>query len=136
VPTVLRAFYGLLWNKEPRARLLLLQGESNPKAFVEVSTNPQCEKAGMAPIIDPQMLPDGFFMGISAGMDAFISHMNAASARREELATFFARVANTTPHKLDKASLKDRMDKHGYMALDTTGKHIAGDLPFFSVTYV
>jgi len=136
VPTVLRAFYGLLWNKEPHARLLLLQGESKPKAFIEVSANPQCEKAGMAPLIDPRMLPDGFFMAISAGMDAFISHMNAASARREELATFFARVANMTPHKLDKASLKDRMDRHGYMALDTTGKRIAGDLPFFSVTFV
>lgn len=127
VPMVLRAFYSLLWDQVPHVTLLVMQGRSNPGAFVEIHTNAQCENDGMAPMIDPQSLH---------GHAAFVSHMASASVRRLELADFFARVANATPHKMDKISLKDRMDRHGYMALDATGKRIARGLPFYSVTYL
>eukprot|EP00397_Hematodinium_sp_SG-2012_P040464 GEMP01044345.1.p1 GENE.GEMP01044345.1~~GEMP01044345.1.p1 ORF type:complete len:351 (+),score=80.69 GEMP01044345.1:117-1169(+) len=128
VPMVVRAFYNLLWTRQaPHVSLLILQGNSNPSAFLEISTNKKCEAVGMAPIIDPRSL---------SGRAAFVSHMTAATVRRSEIAEFFARIANATPHKMDKTSLKDRMDRHGYMALDTTGKRIAEGLPFYSVAYV
>ena len=65
--------------------------------------------------------------------------MDVVSLRRKELAEFFSKIANSLgPRKLRPEQLHDTLNRHGYMALEVTGKRVTGGekLPFFTVTYV
>lgn len=136
VPMVLKAYYNLLWEQnsnpqsplhaEPKLELVVLQGESNPSAFVEVSASEVCQQDGLAPLLTPR----------AEGRSLLVSHLDAASLRREELAAFFSKVANATPRKIDRERFHRRLDRHGWMALETTGRRIASGLPFYSLVYV
>mmetsp|Transcript_8546 Transcript_8546/g.26784 ORF Transcript_8546/g.26784 Transcript_8546/m.26784 type:complete len:278 (+) Transcript_8546:3-836(+) len=135
VPMVLRSFYGLLWMQHqdptsslyaaPKLKLQILSGVSNPQAFFEVTSSALCEGSGIAPMMTPRQ-------GSHA---VLISHIDAVSLRRRELAAFFARVANATPRKLDVEKMHQRLDRHGWLALETTGSRLASNLPFFTLTY-
>lgn len=135
VPLVLRSFYTLLWQQNqdpnsplyhaPKLRLHVLSGTSNPQAFLEVTSSELCRGHGVAPMLTPRQ----------GGRAVLVSHLDAVSERRAELAAFFARVANATPRKLDAKMLHQRLDRHGWLALETTGSRIASGLPFFTLTY-
>jgi len=135
VPMVIKAFYSNLWrqnqdassplHREPKLKLRVLIGESNPQAFLEVSSSDLCHSAGDAPMIAPHT--------VSRSM--LVSHLDAVSLRREELADFFAKIANTTPRKVDRKQLHQRLDRHGWLALETTGSRIAAGLPFYTMAY-
>lgn len=128
-PMVLKAFYTLLWqqNRETPAKLQLrvLAGESDPQAFMEVSCGGQCKQQAAAPMLRPK----------EGQQSVFVSHLDAASIRRQELASFFAKVSRSTPRKISQKTLHARLDRHGWSALETTGSRIAAGLPFFSMTY-
>jgi len=136
VPMVLKSFYSALWeqnedpsskwHESPKLQLKILTGQSNPQAFFEVSSSETCQGRGVAPKIRPR---DGV-------RSILVSHLDGASARRAELATFFAKVASATPKKIDRDKLHARLDRHGWLALETTGSRIAAGLPFFTLDYV
>jgi len=135
VPMVLKSFYSLLWkqNQDARSpifhqnklRLNVLSGTTNPQAFLEISSSEQCQKKGVAPMLTPR----------TETRSLLVSHLDAVSLRREELANFFARMANATPRKVNAQRLHQRLDRHGWLALETTGSRIAAGLPFYSMTY-
>eukprot|EP00929_Paragymnodinium_shiwhaense_P008984 TRINITY_DN112990_c0_g1_i1.p1 TRINITY_DN112990_c0_g1~~TRINITY_DN112990_c0_g1_i1.p1 ORF type:complete len:538 (+),score=137.27 TRINITY_DN112990_c0_g1_i1:132-1745(+) len=138
VPMVIKAFYSMLWKQQqdpnfvlyrsPRLKLEVLPRPepSSPQAFLEVSSGNICHESGLAPLITPR---DGV-------RNVLVSHLDAVSHRREELAAFFARVANATPLKLDKGRLHERLDRHGLLALEATGSRIAAGLPFYTLEYL
>lgn len=118
--TVLKAFYKQLWNQESsRLKLELLQGEADPQAFLEVS----CQKCGGIPALIPGQGP------------ALVSQLDAPLQRRQELAAFFARASRSTPRKVGANALEQRLEQLGLLALEKTGSHIAGGLPFFTLKY-
>lgn len=135
VPKVLRSFYTLLWEQEQdsssrlhasaKLKLKVLSGEPNPQAFLEVTCSGRCKAKGMAPMLRPQ----------EGSEPVLISTMEAASFRRKELAGFFAKVSRSTPRKISPDRLHKRIEKHGWLALETTGSRIASGLPFYSMTY-
>eukprot|EP00971_Amphidinium_carterae_P256359 5090260-Amphidinium_carterae.1 len=91
VPMVLKSYYTALWRqnlddtspfyKSPRLKLVVLRGAANPGAFLEVSSGQFCEGVGVAPAVQPH----------AGSTSLLVSHLDAASARREELATFFSK---------------------------------------------
>jgi len=133
-PMVLKAFYSLLWKQNqdgssrlhssPKLALKVLVGDSNPQAFLEVSCSGLCKENASAPMVKPR-----------EGYSVLVSQLDAASFRRQELATFFAKVSRSTPRKLSQKALHARMDRHSWQALETTGSRIAANLPFFTMTY-
>jgi len=125
VPTVLKSFYTHLWSGGSKLKLVVLAGDSNPQAFLEVTSAQLCGSRGFAPMLTPR----------TESHALLISHLDAVTFRREELASFFADVANTSPQKIDQKKLHQRLDRHGWLALETTGSRIAANLPFYTVTY-
>jgi len=135
VPMVIKSFYHLLWqqntdvrsplHKLPKLKLEVLVGQSDPMGFLEVSSGELCHHGGMAPMLTPR----------APQRSVLISHLDAVSLRREEMAAFFARIANASPRKINKDQLHQRLDRHGWLALETTGSRIAAGLPFYTLTY-
>lgn len=135
VPLVLKSFYSQLWkqNQDPssplynehKLKLRVLTGTSDPQAFLEIASGQLCQNAGVAPMLTPHQ----------GRRSLLISHLDAVSWRRQELATFFARIANATPRKINRDRLHQRLDRHGWLALETTGSRIAAGLPFYTLTY-
>lgn len=134
-PMVLRAFYTKLWEQNmdiksplhtvPKLRLVMLSGQSDPQAFFEVVSSGLCQGTENAPMITPR----------KDGRALLVSHLDAVSVRRKELAEFFGRVSNVGPRKIDVARMHQRLDRHGWLALETTGSRMAMGLPFFTLTY-
>jgi hypothetical protein len=134
-PMVLKAFYKHLWqqnqepgsflHQSPKLRLLVLVGETNPEAFYEVVSGESCQRDGEAPLLVPR----------EAGHAVLVSHLDAVGSRREELASFFARISNATPRKVDKQRMRQVLDHQGWLALETTGRRVASGLPFFTLKY-
>lgn len=135
VPMAVKAFYKLLWqqntdvrsplHKSPKLKLEVLTGQSDPSAFLEVSSGELCHNGGVAPMLAAR----------TAERSVLISHLDAVSLRREELAAFFTRIANASPRKINKDQLHQRLDRHGWLALETTGSRVAAGLPFYTLTY-
>lgn len=135
VPMVVKSFYHLLWqqNSDPKSRLYkssklkleVLVGLSNPLGFLEVSSSKVCHAGEVAPMLTPR----------TPQRAVLISHLDAVSLRRAELASFFTRIANASPRKINPKQLGQRLDRHGWLALETTGSHVASGLPFFTLTY-
>jgi len=135
VPMAIKSFYHLLWqqntdatsplNKHPKLKLEVLVGQSDPQGFLEVSSGELCHNGGAAPMLTPR----------TPQRAVLISHLDAVSIRREELAAFFSRIANASPRKINKDQLHQRLDRHGWLSLETTGSRIAAGLPFYTLTY-
>lgn len=151
VPMAVKAFYTLLWQqnsdfdstpqdvrfqdsqkdaksmlqKTPKLKLEVLAGQSSPMAFLEVSSGELCHSGGVAPMLTPR----------TQQRSVLISHLDAVSLRRDELATFFTRIANASPRKINKDQMHQRLDRHGILALETTGSRVAAGLPFYTLTY-
>jgi len=135
VPMVVKSFYHLLWqqnsdpksplHQSPKLKLEVLVGDSNPQGFLEVSSGKVCNGDGMAPMLTPR----------TPQRAVLISHLDAVSLRREEFAAFFTRIANASPRKINPKQLGQRLDRHGWLALETTGSRVAAGLPFYTLTY-
>lgn len=133
VPMVLRSFYSLLWRQSqdpsnplyraPKLKLKVLSGESNPQAFLEVTSSELCHGRGYAPLLSPR----------EGGHAVLVSHLEAVSFRRGELASFFSTMGGT--RRMDPERMRQRLDRHGWLALETTGSRIAAGLPFYTLTY-
>lgn len=125
VPMAVKSFYRLLWQSNPKLKLEVLVGQSDPMGFLEVSSSELCHSGGVAPMLTPR----------SQQRSVLISHLDAVSLRRQELAAFFTRIANASPRKINKDQLHQRLDRHGWLALETTGSRIANGLPFYTLNY-
>mmetsp|Transcript_126597 Transcript_126597/g.200745 ORF Transcript_126597/g.200745 Transcript_126597/m.200745 type:complete len:401 (+) Transcript_126597:81-1283(+) len=135
VPMAVTSFYTLLWqqssdprsplNRAPKLKLEVLVGQADPVGFLEVSSGELCHSGGVAPMLTAR----------TPQRSILISHLDAVSLRREELATFFARIANASPRKINRDQLHQRLDRHGWLALETTGSRVAAGLPFYTLTY-
>lgn len=135
VPMVVKSFYNLLWQqssdersplfKSPKLKLEVLAGQSDPTAFLEVSSSELCHNGGLAPMLTAK----------APQRAVLISHLDAVSLRREELAAFFSKIANASPRKINKDQLHQRLDRHGWLALETTGSRVAAGLPFYTLSY-
>merc|ERR1719198_1991749 len=53
VPMAVKSFYRLLWQKNPKLKLEILVGQSDPMAFLEVSSSELCHSGGVAPMLTP-----------------------------------------------------------------------------------
>jgi hypothetical protein len=134
-PMAIKSFYHLLWDQNtndqsplhasPKLKLEVLVGQSDPQAFLEVSSGELCHNSGVAPMLTPH----------TPQRAVLISHLDAVSLRRKELAAFFTRIANASPRKINKDQLHQRLDRHGWLALETTGSRVASGLPFYTLTY-
>jgi len=135
VPMALKSFYTLLWqqsadprsplNRAPKLKLEVLVGQQDPVGFLEVSSGELCHSGGVAPML----------IARTPQRSVLVSHLDAVSLRREELAAFFARIANASPRKINRDQLHQRLDRHGWLALETTGSRVAAGLPFYTLTY-
>lgn len=135
VPMAVKSFYRLLWkqssdessplHKVSKLKLEVLVGQSDPMAFLEVSSGELCHHGGVAPMLTAR----------APRRAVLVSHLDAVSLRREELASFFTQIANASPRKINKGQLHQRLDRHGLLALETTGSRIAAGLPFYTLSY-
>jgi len=137
VPMVLTSYYTNLWRQYqdsssplytmPKLRLNILSGHRDPKAFFEVSSGGFCHKQGLAPLLTPRHRGNE--------KSVLVSHLDAVSLRRQEHAAFFRTIANSGPRKIDVERLHQRLDRHGWLALETTGSQMASGLPFYTLMY-
>lgn len=134
VPRILKAYYSLLWEQQdpnsvlhlqPKLRLDVLVGSSRPQAFMEISAGETCNSKGVAALMTPRQ----------EQRSILVSSLDAVGWRRQELSEFFSHVSNRTPHKLSTTKLRERIERLGWLALETTGKSIAGDLPIYTLKY-
>eukprot|EP00386_Alphamonas_edax_P004565 GDKI01014416.1.p1 GENE.GDKI01014416.1~~GDKI01014416.1.p1 ORF type:complete len:379 (+),score=59.04 GDKI01014416.1:193-1329(+) len=124
---LLKSFFTVLWDsKHPlRDRLMLdvLAATAHPKAFLEVLTNEDCEKADMAPMIKPR----------NKDVSVIVNHMSAVASRHRELADFFAGRKNG---QVVANTFYKRMERHGRDWLEQTMREVAKDLPLYVLSFV
>eukprot|EP00913_Durusdinium_trenchii_P001382 g1279.t1 len=86
-------------------QLRVLRGEADPQAFLEVS----CQKCGGLPALTPSEGPWSFCAPKLRGDrgPALVSQLDAPLARRDELASFFAKASRSTPQKVKASSARD-----------------------------
>ncbi|PHJ25687.1 membrane protein [Cystoisospora suis] len=123
----IRAFLNVAWDRnnpsQKKMYVDVLNGKSDPKAFVEVATTEDCEESGIAPLLAPK----------TRTSQALFSHLNAVNDRRRELANFFTQNGYSS---LSAEEFRSRMDRYGFQWLETTGSALARGLPFYRMTYV
>ncbi|CBZ53318.1 conserved hypothetical protein [Neospora caninum Liverpool] len=123
----MKAFLNVAWDKtnpsSKKVYLDVLNGRSDPKAFIEVATTQECELSSVAPLLSPKLRTT----------QALFSHLNATSDRRKELAEFMTQNGYSS---LSPEELRSRMDRYGAQWLETTGAVLARGLPFYRMTYV
>nr|PIM03347.1 putative membrane protein [Toxoplasma gondii COUG] len=123
----MKAFLNVAWDKtNPNSKkvyLDVLNGRSDPKAFIEIASTQECELSGVAPLLPPK----------TRVTQALFSHLSAASDRRKEQAEFFIQSGYSS---LSVEELRSRMDRYGAQWLETTGTLLARGLPFYRMTYV
>ncbi|PFH38722.1 hypothetical protein BESB_010640 [Besnoitia besnoiti] len=123
----MKALLNVAWDKSnPSSKKVyidVLNGKSDPKAFIEVATTQDCEESGVAPLLSPK----------TRATQALFSHLNAVNDRRKELAEFFTqnRYSSLSPEEF-----RSRMDRYGFQWLETTGAALARGLPVYRMTYV
>ena len=120
VEMFLRSYYKILWNKNSelssKIELDILSGEHNESAFVEV-------RQELAPLIPSK----------NKNISVFVNHLDAVSIQRAKLAQFFSDKVNTHQDSVDAVKMQNRLNHHGYIALEITGSYIAKGLPFISI---
>jgi len=127
VEMFLISFYKVLWNKElefsNKLELIVLTGLHKETAFIEVRSADACQKQELAPLIPPKNK-------ISM---VFVNHLDASSIRREQLAGFFSNKVNHHQDAVNEKVMHNRLNHHGYIALEITGAYISKGLPFYTV---
>lgn len=123
----IRSFYSILWNTNndlsTKLQLTVLNGHHSESGFVEVRSENACQKAELAPLIPTK----------NKKVSVFVNHLDAISIRRKQLAQFFS---DSKLHHLDSVSeerMYNRLNHHGFAALEVTGSLIAKDLPFDTI---
>jgi hypothetical protein len=66
-------------------------------------------------------------------VSVFVNHLDASSIRRSLLAQFFSNKVNHHMDPVDPVKMHNRLNHHGYIALDKTGSYAAKDLPFYTI---
>lgn len=121
------SFYKILWNKNndlsSKLELDILSGEHNESAFVEVRSEHACQQQELAPLIPTK----------NKSISVFTNHLDAVSIRRAKLAQFFSDRVNHHQDPVDAVKMHNRLNHHGYVALEITGSYIAKGLPFISI---
>ena len=127
VEMFLRSFYKILWNKNnelsSKIELDILSGEHNESAFVEVRSEHACQAQELAPLIPSK----------NKNISVFVNHLDAVSIQRAKIAQFFSDKVNTHQDPVDAVKMQNRLNHHGYIALEITGSYIAKGLPFISI---
>jgi len=121
------SFFKTLWNKDneisAKINLDILAGSHNESAFVEVRSDKECEKAMLTPLLPNK----NKFASI------LINHLDAISVRRAQMAEFFSNKINHHQDPVDGNTMFNRLNHHGYIALDITGSYVAKNLPFYTI---
>lgn len=63
----------------------------------------------------------------------FINHLDAVSIRRAQLAKFFVDIVNRNQDDISPLTMHNRLNHHGYIALEITGSYAAKGLPFYTI---
>jgi len=63
----------------------------------------------------------------------FINHLDAVSIRRAQMAKFFVDIVNRNQDDISPLKMHNRLNHHGYIMLNITGKYAAQGLPFFTI---
>jgi len=66
-------------------------------------------------------------------ISVFVNHLDAASIRRALIANFFSKSINMHMDAVDPVKMSNRLNHHGYIALEETGSFIAKELPFYTI---
>jgi hypothetical protein len=66
-------------------------------------------------------------------VSVFVNHLDASSIRRALLAQFFSNNVNHHMDAVDVIKMHNRLNHHGYIALEITGSYAAKDLPFYTI---
>lgn len=127
VEMFLRSFYKIFWNKEndlyKKLELEILTGEHNESGFLEVRSEEACQKEELGPLIPTK----------NKKISIFVNHLDAASIRREQIAKFFSDKSNHGQEQVDAVKMHNRLNHHGFVALEITGSYIAKSLPFTTI---
>jgi len=130
VKNFLKAYYSLLWNKEDPAssslNLVMLVGQHDESAFVEIRSNEACTEAQIAPLIDPQ----------GDNISVYVNHLDAAQIKRLQLANFFTNYIAHHQQGVNAELMFNRMNHHALAYLEVTGSFLAKNLPFYSVNLI
>ena len=121
------SFYKLLWNKDEllsqKLELILLSGNHVESSFIEVRSEEACQKQQLAPLLATR----------NKFVSSFINHLDAVSIRRAQLAQFYSDRINHHQDPVDPIKMHNRLNHHGFVALEITGAFSAKGLPFYSI---
>jgi len=127
VEMFLISFYKILWNKEleysRKLELVVLAGTHKESAFIEVRSDHACQANKLAPLLITK----------NRTIMSFVNHLDAASIRRGQLAKFYSNKVNHHQDPVNRKTMHNRLNHHGYIALEITGSYIARGLPFYTV---
>lgn len=66
-------------------------------------------------------------------VSVFVNHLDASSIKRKTLAQFFSDKVNHHMDPVDASKMANRLNHHGYIALEITGSYAAKGLPFYTI---
>jgi len=122
----IRAFFWLLWERnEPlgrKLRLVELDGVGQEKAVIKIKTGKACKNLGLAPLLTPR----------SERGSLYISHSEAATTMRWELAVFFSRYHRWVNPKLFVKMANQNGEKYEQMAIWRQAR-MTNNLPVYEV---
>ncbi len=102
----------------------ILSGDHNESAFLEVRSEHACQEKQLAPLIPTK----------DKIISVFVNHLDAVSIRRAKLAEFFSDNVNHHMDGVDPVKMHNRLNHHGFVALEITGSYVAKKLPFYTIT--
>jgi len=129
VKRFLKAFYATLWDHSEiyysRLKLDILQGSRGQEsAFLEIRSNEACTAATQAPVIKPSI----------PGISVYVNHLDAASIKRVQLAKYFVEIVNKQKGGVNADVFHSNLDHTSLMNLEVTGRKIAKNLPFYTMS--
>jgi len=126
---LLKAYFETLWDKEAKANdgtplykklnFVVVEGEPEEKAWINLRGNSHCESEFIAPVIAPK-----------GDSKVYINHPHAAEVARAKLAHFFAR------HSADIGftELFNHINHRGSKNMQILAETLASSLPYYTIT--
>ena len=99
-------------------------------AWVNVRVSKGCREEMKVPLITPRK--DTSSGDAKSSSSIFLSHPDAASVRRRQLADWFAR--QDPKHHVQADALFAQLERAGMAALSETARHLARGMPIYTVT--
>jgi hypothetical protein len=130
----IRAFYSLLWDGDDalskQLNFTVLDTKHTEGAWVNVRVSKGCREEMKVPLITPRK--DTSSGDVKSSSSIFLSHPDAASVRRRQLADWFAQ--QDPKHHVQADALFAQLERAGMAALSETARHLARGMPIYTVT--